>query len=129
MAKNYTTAQSVTINDAWYAVQRMVESSGKMERRLALCEKEMKRHFPPTAARSHALAHVHRGMCVGLNPDRVTEDLQELMIRAGDDDDQILAMTIGMHYAGHENADQVREALASAGRAEVDAQTAFLATL
>lgn len=129
MARSYTTEQAATIQDGWYAVQRMVESNSKMERRLNQCYVDQRRHFSAIASRSHVLHSVRRGMNFAQNPDKVFDDLAEVMLRAGDDDEHVLAMSVGMYYSGHDNADTVRTALEAVARAETEAQEAYLKTI
>lgn len=127
MAKTYTTAQAAVIQEGWYVLQRMIESNSKMERRLSLCEKEQRKHFPVVAARSFVMHSVLRGM--RLCNEAEAAEVHELSMRAGDDDEHVLAMAIGMHYANHEKAREVMTALAAVKRAETEAQEAFLKTI
>jgi hypothetical protein len=129
MALAYTKDQAAVIQDGWYAVQRMVESQSKMERRLSLCEKEQRKHFSATASRSHVLHHIRQGMNIGEDPDKVYCDLTEVMVRAGDDDEHVLAMALGMHFARSPHADDMRAILDDVARAETEAQAAYLASL
>lgn len=127
MAQKYTTAQAAVIQDAWYAVKRMVESSHHMEKRLDDCLKVKRKHFAPVAALSHTLSNVRRGMLMCHGAAMV--EVEELTIRAGDCDEDILAMSLGMHYANRDGALSVIECLNNAHRAEGDAQQAFLDAL
>jgi hypothetical protein len=127
MAKHYNDVQTVTIQEGWYALQRMIEGSSKMERRLALCEKEQRKHFPAVAARSFVLHHVREGLRLCNNAAMVETGI--LRNRSGDDDEHVLAMAIGMHYSDHPKALEVLASLNAVARAESEAQEAFLKSL
>lgn len=124
MAREYTKAQAAVIQEGWYAVQRMVESNHRMERRLTLCEKEQRKHFSAIASRSHIMHSIRNGMRLCNNAAMV--ETGELRNRAGDDDDHVLALAIGMHYSDHPKAGDVLAALNAVARAETEAQAAYL---
>jgi hypothetical protein len=127
MARQYNKAQEKIINDAWFSLQRMVESSHRMEARLSGCLKEQRRHFPMTAARSHILHSVRNGLRLCHGAPLV--ECGEMRNRAGDDDEHVLALAIGMHYSDHPQALELIATLNNVAREETAAQQAYLATL
>lgn len=127
MARTYNKQQTETINNAWFTLLRMVESSHRMTARLAGCVKEQRRHFPTTACRSHILHSVRNGMRLLYGAPLV--EVGELRIRSGDDDEHVLAMAIGMHYSDHPKALEFLAMLNDVGRAESAAQDEYLKTI
>lgn len=126
MAKSslpYTSADKKTINDGWYALQRIVECDSITERRLTAVHKDEKKHFGDISGKAHIIDTVLKAYY----------DHRVVLNDSVHDRDELIMMKVIGVWMKHRSAERVTperlEAMQKAADAWHACHKAYLATI